>query len=223
MTDATQHDGATPAFPIWDLRVRTPLIELRPIREADALALIELSDRGIHDPATMPFGIPWTRESLPDRHWNSMKHYLGGWARLSPVDWQLGFAVYADGRLVGNQDAHARNFIESRTVETGSWIGQEFQGNQFGYHARIAVLTLLIDGLGALSAETGAWHDNPRSLGVTAKVGYEPNGEWIRGREGVPTHSPRFRITPLRWAQVRPDIEVTIVGLDGAKAMLGLG
>lgn len=212
----------TPAFPVWDLRVRTPLIELRPVRETEALALIELADHGIHDADTMPFTIPWTRQPLPERRWNSMKFYLGNWAHLSPADWTLCFAVSAGGEVVGNQDAHAINFLESRTVETGSWIGQGYQGNRYGYHARVAVLTLLIDGLGALSAETGAWHDNARSLRVTEKVGYEPNGEWVRGREGVPTRSPRFRMTPHRWADVRPDIEVTIDGLDGAKAMLGI-
>ena len=212
----------TPQFPVFDLRITTPRLELRPVREADALALIDLADRGIHDPGDMPFLVPWTEEAAPDRWWHSFQHYAGHWAGLRPESWTLSFAVLADGDLVGNQVAESEDFPTSRTAETGSWIGRGYQGRGYGYEARIAILTLLMDGLGALVASTGAWHDNAASLRVTQKVGYEPNGEWLKPRRGVPTPSPRFRLTAQAWAEVRPDLPVTISGLDAALPQLGL-
>ena len=41
---------------------------------------------------------------------------------------------------------------------------------------RIATLHLGFLGLDALEASTGAFEDNLASLGVTRKLGYEPNG-----------------------------------------------
>ena len=54
--------GAGPhAFwPLFDLVVRTPRLELRLLREDDCAALVELIDGGIHDPGMMPFWVPWT-------------------------------------------------------------------------------------------------------------------------------------------------------------------
>lgn len=60
---------SSPHWPIWDLVVRTPRLELRPIREADTAELVELAERGIHDPATMPFLTPFT--DLEPTDWTS--------------------------------------------------------------------------------------------------------------------------------------------------------
>ena len=213
---------STPFFPIFDLRIRTPRLELRPVREEDAFALIELANRGIHDPNEMPFLVPWTKEQAPDRWWHSFQHYAGQWALLRPESWKLSFAVHWGSTLVGNQVAEAEDFPASRSAETGSWIGREFQGRGFGYEARIAIVSFLMDGLGALVATTGAWHDNVASIRVTEKVGYERNGEWLKARAGVPTLSPRFLMTADRWAVVRPDIDVEVSGLHAALPQLGL-
>jgi hypothetical protein len=48
-------------WPLFDLRVRTPRLELRGIDDALAVQLADLAAEGIHDPATMPFDRPWTR------------------------------------------------------------------------------------------------------------------------------------------------------------------
>src|SRR5258705_473225 len=49
--------------PLTRLRVRTPRLELRLATRAELRALGELAQRGIHDPAEMPFGVAWTDDS----------------------------------------------------------------------------------------------------------------------------------------------------------------
>jgi hypothetical protein len=47
-------------WPLFDLRVRTPRLEIRFPTDADLYRLNELADLGIHEPSAMPFSIPWT-------------------------------------------------------------------------------------------------------------------------------------------------------------------
>ena len=50
---------------------------------------------------------------------------------------------------------------------------------------RGAVLALAFDGLGAESATTEAFVDNPASAGVSRALGYRPNGTGSIAPEGV--------------------------------------
>src|SRR5207237_4589162 len=140
----------------------------------------------VHDPATMPFLMPWTDAPAEDLPRNSLQWYWRGRAELSPAKWDLGFAVLVDGEVVGTQAVAAERFAERRGVETGSWLGIAHHGKGIGTEMRRAVLHLAFAGLGAEFAETGAWEDNPASLGVTRKLGYEPAGSQIRLRRDVP-------------------------------------
>jgi hypothetical protein len=58
---------STPFWPLFDLVVRTPRLEMRLPREDEFGALIALVDAGIHDPATMPFTTPFTDVPAPRR------------------------------------------------------------------------------------------------------------------------------------------------------------
>ena len=109
----------TPLWPLFDLVIRTPRLELRAMREVDMLGLIELADRGIHDPDTMPFAEPWTDLPLPQRHWDSMRFFFRRWSEWTPENWKLSFATYADGELVGTQDLIASQFLERRVISSG--------------------------------------------------------------------------------------------------------
>ena len=53
-------EGPGSFWPLFDLVVRTPRLELRLPREEEFAAIVDLVDAGIHDPATMPFFVPWT-------------------------------------------------------------------------------------------------------------------------------------------------------------------
>ena len=75
--------------------------------------------------------------------------HLWAWrGSLTSENWKLPFAVYEDGRLVGVQELSATHFRVTRTVESGSWLGQGAQGRGLGTEMHAAVLHLAFDGLG---------------------------------------------------------------------------
>jgi RimJ/RimL family protein N-acetyltransferase len=204
-------EGTTPTtyWPLFDLRVRTPRLELRLLRDDDLAGLVELIDGGIHDPGTMPFSVPWT-DAEPRRRARDAAQWM--WrhrAHWSPFNWTLTCGVLVDGRLVGVQDLRAEHFGAVRSVETGSWLGQAHQGQGLGREMREAILHLAFAGLGAEEALSGAFEDNASSLATSRAVGYEANGE-ARGhqRDGW-RRSIRFRLGRPAWEQrQRSDIEM---------------
>ena len=203
-----------PHWPLWDIRIRTPRLELRPVREAEMADLSELIDGGIHDPATMPFLIPFTDAPNPQRAHDSYRFWMGCWAGWSVESWRLVLAAYSDGRCVGSQDVQATDFPTLRTVTTGSWLGLPHQGHGLGREMRAAVLQLAFEGLGAQRAATEAFEDNVASLRVTESLGYHRNGsEVVRRRDG--------RATVLRYVLERDDWEPRRrddIALDGLSA-----
>ena len=62
-----------PTWPLFDLEVRTPRITLRYIDDEMAVRLVDLANRGIHDPDRMPFSIPWTDVPSPRFEWQCMQ------------------------------------------------------------------------------------------------------------------------------------------------------
>ena len=64
----------------------------------------------------------------------------------------------------------------TRTGETGSWLGREFQGRGIGTAMRQVICAFAFDHLDAEEVTSGAFLDNPASLAVSRKVGYRPNG-----------------------------------------------
>jgi hypothetical protein len=62
-------------WPLFDLIVRTPRLELHYPNDDDGYALAELGARGIHDPTVMPFLFPWTDVAPPRQQRNTLQHY----------------------------------------------------------------------------------------------------------------------------------------------------
>lgn len=213
----------TSFWPIWSVRLRTPRLELRPVREREALELIALAGRGVHDPATMPFIIPWTDDPSPQRERASLRHYMSCWAELTPQSWRVPFAAFTDGECVGSQSLLADDFGALRKVETGSWLGREFQGLGYGKEMRTAALHFAFEVLGAHRAVTGAFEDNAASLGVTRSLGYRPNGDELRMRRGSVARELRFVMDRYDWStSAAGDVPVSIEGVtDGLLDQLG--
>lgn len=211
-------------WPPFDVRIRTERLELRPIHGEMIGEAIGLADRGIHDPAIMPFCVPWTDMALPERHWESVRHYHRVWAEFCPERWTLPFGSYLDGKLIGIQDLIATDFRILHTVTTGSWVGREFQGHGYGREQRVGVLAMAFDCLDAAVAITEAYADNAPSNSVTLSIGYEPNGESAAIRRGVADRLLHYRLTHEAWRQRRPQLPA--VNFDGVEALLpilGLG
>lgn len=211
---------AHPYWPLYDLRVTTPRVELRLPTDDDLYDLVALADAGVHDPATMPFSVPWTDVDPPRRHRESLQWWWSQRANWRPEDWSFTGAVFVDGAPVGVQDLSATGFATRRVVTSGSWLGRAHQGKGLGKEMRAAILHLAFAGLGAQEAHTQAFADNAPSLGVTRGLGYEENGHEVVVRRGRPTHSIRFCLDKAAW-EARRRSDIVIDGLEGCREMFG--
>lgn len=208
-------------WPLFDLRVRTPRVELRYPTDEDFGVLADLAGEQVHDPGFMPFTTPWTRLASPDREQNALRHWWRLRAALTTEDWTLPFMVLADGEAAGVQDLKGHQFGVTRTVSTSSWLVQRRQGAGIGKEMRAAVLHLAFAGLGAVEAYTSAFEDNPASLGVTRGLGYQPNGSRIDEREGRAVRHLNFVLSRADW-EARRRTDISIVNLEPCLSLLGL-
>ncbi len=211
-------EGPGSFWPLFDLVVRTPRLELRLPREEEFAAIVDLVDAGIHDPATMPFFVPWTDLAAGPRARETAQWLWGHRANWSPDKWTLTGGVFVDGKPVGMQDIGAKNFRAVRSVDTGSWLGRAHQGKGIGREMREAVLHLAFAGLGAAEALSGAFEDNAASLATSRAVGYEENGEARGRRRDESGRTVRFRLGRDAW-ELRRRSDIEIVGLAGCLDM----
>jgi RimJ/RimL family protein N-acetyltransferase len=207
-------------WPLFGLRLTTPQLDLHlpSLPELDALA--DLAAAGIHDAAQMPFGVPWTDAPPAERARSTVQHNWANWASWTPESWHCLFAVVADGVVVGIQELAATDFGVVREVGTGSWLGRAHQGRGIGTQMRAAVLHLAFAGLGAESATSAAYLDNPASLGVSRKLGYRPDGLHVHARRGERATEQRLRLTRADWEAHR-SVPVQIFGLADCLPLFG--
>ena len=136
-------------------------------------------------------------------------------------DFCLDLAVLLDGRVIGAQGVSASSFPVTRTGETGSWLGREFQGRGLGTAMRRAFCELLFDHLGFEEITSGAFVDNPASLAVSRKVGYEPTVvRRLERRDGELVLNQGLRLTPE--SLVRGDVPVEVTGAAAVRSFIGL-
>ena len=147
-----------------------------------------------------------------DPHW-------GARSRLTPSDWNVNFLVRHQDRVIGTQGLSAKNFAITQEVSSGSWLGSAHQRLGFGTEMRAAVLLLAFDHLGATTARSGAYVDNPASLRVSERLGYRADGASTWARRGVPATEIRLVLAAARF--VRPDWTLEVTGLDGCRQLLG--
>ena len=209
-----------PVWPLFDLQVRTPRLELRYIDDEMATELALLAAKGIHPPDFMPFAMPWSEEPSPLLERNTMQFYWRCRAELSPAKWNIPLAVLVEGAVVGTTGLITHDFQVLRTFETGSWLGREHQGAGIGKEMRIATLHLGFLGFGAQRATTGAWEDNGPSLGVTNSLGYVANGHRAAVRKGIECSERRFEMMRDDFlTRLRRD-DITVSGVDDCLALL---
>jgi RimJ/RimL family protein N-acetyltransferase len=220
--DAGARDRTTleSAWPLFGLRIRSEHLVLRLPTDDDILALIDVAKAGIHPPDEMPFGVAWSVEPSPAFERGFVQHHWGVRGSWTPEAWTLNLLVELDGRPIGSQTIGAKDFAIHRIVDTGSWLGQAFQGRGLGKEMRAAVLAFAFDGLGARVAESAAFPDNLASSGVSRSLGYEDNGIGAAAPQGVSRESQRFRMTVAGWCS-RPRPPVEIEGLEGCRELFG--
>jgi RimJ/RimL family protein N-acetyltransferase len=208
-------------WPLADLWLQTPDLELRWPGLDDLHALAGLAAAGVHDPGVQPFMVAWTDAPPEQRARGTLQYHWSRWGSWTPSDWMLELAVIRDGTVVGTQGIGAHDFAVLREVHTGSWLGRAYQGQGIGTQMRAAVLQLAFEGLGARWAVSAAFDDNPASLGVSRKLGYRDDGiEWhlVRGR---PALTRRLRLDRAGWQAART-VPVQIHGLPPCLPLFGL-
>ena len=172
-----------PYWPLFDLRLRTGDLELRPMTEADQPALADLLPDDLElDPSATTYDF----EPRVGRGVVTHQAYWRAYGTWSPAHWRLNFLVLS--RRAGWSEPRSSRAPTSRccrTVDTASFLVPEARGRGIGKAMRSAVLALAFEGLDADAAITSAWHDNDGSLGVSRSLGYRPNGEHL--------HAPRGR------------------------------
>ena len=217
-------------FPPFALQISCAPLELRVLRDDDLPELVELVRRGIHAPSLpMPFLQAWHEEPFaPGSPDGFPATSLAWWwrqrATFGPDEWRLALVVRRDGVLVGMQDLHAKDFAQTRTVTTGSWLGRAHHGMGTGTLMRQLAVGFAFDELGADQCESGYIAGNHASAAVSRKVGYIDNGlrrivqHTRQGKVGVDEH--RVIVTPASF--VRPDSQVSVDGADVLRRFLGI-
>ncbi|TWJ12081.1 RimJ/RimL family protein N-acetyltransferase [Stackebrandtia albiflava] len=208
-------------LPLYGLRVTPGDLELRlPVGE-ELAALAEVAAGGVHAADHMPFLVPWTvgapeavARSVLQHHWRLLSAF-------EPHRWTLPLVVFRDGRPVGIQSMRGVDFAVTGEVDSGSWLGRAHQGGGVGTRMRAAMLHLAFEGLGAVTATSGAFSDNPRSRRVSEKLGYRPDGLERVARDGAVGVIERLRLDRADWRPGRFG-EVRVEGLPGCRDMFGV-
>jgi RimJ/RimL family protein N-acetyltransferase len=206
--------------PLYELRLRTPRLELRLGSRDELTALGRLAEEGIHPPAEMPFAVAWTdRIGEPGFVDGVVEFHETALCEWEPAKWSLNFLVFLGGEPVGSQSLGAEDFESQRVVHTGSWLGRRFQRQGLGTEMRAAVLELAFQGLGAEAATSGAILGNEASKRVSEKLGYKVTGTSTVSPRGEPVAHRDLRIERSEW---RAPLAVELVGLDPCLHLFGL-
>lgn len=213
-------DDSVAHWPLFGLRLRCNDVLLRPVREQDLPQLADLQPADYeHDPSAAAFPgedlAGHRRRLVYQGYW----HALGTW---SPSSWCLDFAVEHEGALVGVQSLEADDFLDLRTVDSGSWLVGSARGRGVGIAMRTAILALAFDHLGALAAVTSARMDNAASLGVSRHVGYRDNGVSLNRSGRGPVDLAHLRLTAEEWRASGAGKPVTLSGLDPCLPWFGI-
>ena len=207
-------------WPLFGLMIRTPDLELRALREADALILAEQLSPDVELDPTLPrFALGeerLVRATVP------LQSYWRAYAGWTVENWNLPFGVWHGETLIGSQSLEGEQFLVKRVVDTSSHLLMEWRGKGLGKQMRRAVLALGFGELGAEWAVSSAWMDNAASLGVSRAVGYELNGisrHVYEGQVGVFQH---VLLTRERWEAGDGGTGITVRGFESCRPMFGL-
>jgi RimJ/RimL family protein N-acetyltransferase len=198
-----------PASPLASLRITTPRLELRLATVSELRALFRVAADGVHDPAWMPFEVPWT-DTLDENQFLAYHHdTLAAWTANS---WRLNLITFLDGAPIGSQGITADDFAQTRTVTTGSWLGLAHQSRGLGTEMRSAALSFAFNALGSKKARSGALDRNAQSLGVSRKLGYREIGSHLVSPRGEPVEHTDLEVTK---AEFKPATEARWTGFNG--------
>jgi RimJ/RimL family protein N-acetyltransferase len=209
-----------PYWPLFDLCLATPDLELRVATETDQMALADRLPDDVDGEAIPTYDLGGRRA---DRGTVLHQVYWRAFGTWRPESWTIPFVVFHDGDLIGLQALEgADDFVRLRTVDSFSLLVRQARGKGYGKQMRDAVLTLAFGPLEAVRAITSAWQDNHASLGVSGALGYVPNGEQLRRRGDGIDVMVHLRLIREDWLgrTDRPPVEIT--GFEPCRPLFGL-
>ena len=118
-------------WPLFDLRLSTPDLRLRPLTEADLAPIADLLPEDVEqDPglASYDFGDPRVARGIVfhQAYWRA----FGTWR---PEAWRLSFVVRTtDGEILGVQELEGNDFPVLRTVDSSSFLVTAARGRGLG-------------------------------------------------------------------------------------------
>jgi len=206
------------SWPLFELRLRSPRLELRLGTDAELDALARRSVGRVLPPAQMDFmTYGWTQLPSPEYERSFLQYHWRTRAEWTPQAWSLDLLAFEDGEPVGAFGVMAEAFAQWRTVRTGSWLLPEWRRQGLGREGRAALLQLAFGELGADTATSSAHEDNRGSLGVSDALGYERTEIADEtGPSGQPVRMVQVRLTRERWAAVAERILVEVEGCGKA-------
>lgn len=209
----------THVFPPLRLRIEAGPLVLRPVTDELLPALIDVAMAGVHDPALMPFAHPWTDVPVDRLPTEFAQYHWGTRSRWAKESWTLELAVEFHGDVVGVQGFSTKDFLVTRTGETGSWLGRQYHGRGIGTRMRQAMCAFAFDHLDAEEITSGAFADNPASLVVSRKVGYRVAGTERQVRRGEVAVNRRLTLLPEDFVRGVP---IAVEGVAAFRGFIGL-
>ena len=208
------------ALPELGLRITAGPVALRGITDELIGPLADLAVSGVHDPNLMPFNVPWTLAPADELPRQFAQFHWGQRAGFSREKWSLDLAVFYDGELVGNQGFATKDYLITRTGETGSWLGRQFHGRGIGTAMRQVICAFIFDHLDAEQITSAAFTDNPASLAVSRKCGYRENGLYPQNRMDKRAIVQQLLLDPADL--VRYPHPLTVEGVSAFRRSIGL-
>jgi RimJ/RimL family protein N-acetyltransferase len=206
--------------PLYELRLRTPRLELRLGTREELVELGRLAEEGIHPPEEMPFEVPWTDRAGEPQFVDDFVAFhettLGQW---TTERWSLNLLAFLDDRPVGSQSMCGEEFRARREIDTGSWLGHAYQRQGLGTEMRAAVVELAFRRLGARVALSGSVVGNESSKRVSEKLGYTVVGTSTIAPRGEPVTKYDLRIEEGAW---RAPFPIEIEGVRECLALFGV-
>jgi RimJ/RimL family protein N-acetyltransferase len=211
---------SNPHWPMFDLRLTTPDLELRHLTEADLGAVVAiLPDDAEQDPASYRFeGLDAAGNLAAVVH----QDYWRARGRWRADSWELAFGAFRGGELVGYQGLEGDDFATLRTVDSSSFLAVAARGRGLGKQMRAAVLALAFGSLGALVAVSSSWTDNAAALGVSHALGYVDNGVVPHRRGDAAGEMAHLRLSREAWLASGWPAQVRVSGVEPCLVYLGL-
>ncbi|AKE41279.1 Putative succinyl-CoA transferase Rv0802c [Corynebacterium kutscheri] len=170
-------------FPPYGIQISAAELTMRPIRESDLEKLISTLEKPIYNDPNVDYAFPWYKLDRLSRA-RSVFEYQSKWKTESTAhDWRIPFLVLIQDEIIGSQEIQAKDFLNTKTIISGSYLFLAQQGKGYGKLMRQMILALAFDYFGAEYAYSEAAIANGASRGVSRALGYtETIGETVAMR-----------------------------------------